>query len=221
MSRGYNGGVIRIYTFTEAGGHPANEDAFAVRASPDAPDRVVVVVADGQGGAPGGGRAARLACDAAAAQAPAGLTDAAAWQTALAAADAAVTADSDAGYTTLIGFGIAGDVLVGASCGDSAVLAVCGSGEVTELTRLQFKNPPVGTEEAVFVPFAAELVRPWKILAMTDGVWKYVGWDRVRELAAKFGGEELLATLQRAARLPRSGEFQDDFTVVLLETGAP
>ena len=86
-----------------------------------------------------------------------------------------------------------------------------------ELTRLQFKDPPVGSGEATFMPFEAELVRPWRILAMTDGVWKYVGWLRARELAATLSGEELLAALQAAARLPGNGQFQDDFTAVLIE----
>jgi hypothetical protein len=131
--------------------------------------------------------------------------------------DAVVAKDSDAGFTTLIGLEVRGDLVSGASCGDSAVLAVTGSGELKELTEKQVKNPPVGSGEAVFVPFEAELVRPWRVLAMTDGVWKYVGWDRIHELAAKYGGEELLAALQNAARLPRTGQFQDDFTLVLIE----
>ena len=58
----------------------------------------------------------------------------------------------EAGFTTLIGFSVREDKITGASCGDSAVLAVCGSGEITELTRLQFKDPPVGSGEAVFSP---------------------------------------------------------------------
>ena len=61
-------------------------------------------------------------------------------------------------------------------------------------------------------------MRPWRLLAMSDGVWKYVGWDRIRDLAGRLSGEELLAELQVAARLPRSGQFPDDFTVVLIET---
>jgi serine/threonine protein phosphatase PrpC len=205
--------VIRTYTFTEAGGHPANEDVLLVRHSPGEPEGCLVWVADGQGGRAGGAKAARLACDAAASHA--GNADD--WPDMLAQADRAVAADPEAGFTTLLGFAVWGDTLLGASCGDSAVLAVCGSGEITELTRLQYKNPPVGSGEAVFMPFEAELVRPWKVLAMTDGVWKYVGWQRVRELATTLGDEELLAALQSAARMPGNGQFQDDFTVVLVE----
>jgi hypothetical protein len=206
--------VIGIHTFSEAGGHPENEDAFVAHPLRDEPPGALVCLADGQGGRAGGGKAARLASGSA------GLLFhifKASWVGMLESVDASVAKHPEAGFTTLIGFSVRGDKLTGASAGDSAVLAVCGSGEVTELTRLQLKNPPVGSGEAVFLPFGAELVRPWKVLAITDGVWKYVGWHRIRDLAARLGGEELLAALQSAARMPGSGQFQDDFTVVLLE----
>lgn len=86
------------------------------------------------------------------------------------------------------------------------------------LTSRQLKNPPVGCGDATFVPFEMELSAPWKLLAITDGVWKYAGWERVWECAALLSGVELLAELQVAARLARTGEFQDDFTIVLLES---
>jgi hypothetical protein len=49
-------------------------------------------------------------------------------------------------------------------------------------------------------------------------VWKYSGWDRVWGSLARLSGEELLDDL-KAARLPATGEFPDDFTAVLLESG--
>lgn len=185
-----------------------NEDAFVVQPHSDG---WLVCVADGQGGRAGGAKAARLACNTVAIGVSTRLNI-------LGRADDVVAVDPDAGFTTLIGFVVFDNHITGSSCGDSAVLAVCGSGAIAELTAHQFKNPPVGSGEAVFVPFEMKLTRPWKILAMTDGVWKYVGWDRIRALARELGGEELIAALQNAARLPRSGQFQDDFTVVLLET---
>jgi hypothetical protein len=204
--------VIRAYSFSEAGGHPVNEDAFLIQHSPTNLEEYCVCMADGQGGRAGGAAAARLACSTAIA-----FSGSASWLDKLTRADLAVAADAAAGFTTLIGFEVRGEVVVGASCGDSAVLALCGTGERTELTLNQFKNPPVGSGEATFVPFELELVRPWKLLAITDGVWKYVGWNRIDELVKNYRGEELLAVLQKAARLPGSGQFQDDFTVVLLE----
>ena len=206
--------MIRTSTFSDAGGHATNEDAFLANPLVGDEEGKFVCLADGQGGRSGGAKAARLACDSA------GLLFyifKRPWANLLEGADRAVAENKDAGLTTLVGFDVSADHIQGASCSDSAVLAVCGSGAVAELTQHQHKNPPVGSGNAVFVPFAMRLVRPWKVLAMTDGVWKYVGWDRVRGLATRLCGEELLAALQAAARLPRSGQFPDDFTVVLIE----
>ena len=196
--------MIRAYSFSAAGGHPVNEDAFVLQPLPNGAGWFVAL-ADGQGGRAGGARAAQVACQAAArADNPSD-------------ADAAVSADALAGFTTLVALRVEGDRVTGASCGDSAALAAWGDGLMRVLTARQFKNPPVGSGDATFVPFALELTRPWKVLAVSDGVWKYAGWERVWNCAARLSGEELIAALQTAARLPTSGEFQDDFTVVLLE----
>jgi hypothetical protein len=204
--------MIRTYSFSEVGGHAENEDAFVLERLPGDPESWLVCVADGQGGRAGGARAARLAC-----ATVANFPELRSLTRALVRADVAVTANPDAGLTTLAGFIVTGDTVRGGSAGDSAVLAVCGSGEVRELTAQQFKNPPVGSGEAIFVPFEMKLVRPWRVLAMTDGVWKYAGWSRVDELATTRKDEELMAALKAAARLPRTGQFQDDFTAVLIE----
>jgi serine/threonine protein phosphatase PrpC len=213
--------MIRTFSFSEAGGHPLNEDAFVLQPLTNEPDAWLVCLADGQGGRAGGGRAAQLAGQTIAASfaphfAP-GLDESDAWVELLSRVDEVVTADAVAGFTTLIALSVRGNVIAGASSGDSAVLAVCGSGKIVELTAHQFKNPPVGSGEALFIPFEARLVRPWRLLAVSDGVWKYVGWPRVRELAVTSTGETLLTELQNAARLRTSGQFPDDFTIVLIE----
>jgi serine/threonine protein phosphatase PrpC len=213
--------MIRTHSFSAAGGHPVNEDAFGLRQLPNGAGWIVAL-ADGQGGRTGGRRAAQLACETtlrhALARPAESLIDDATWAYILGSADAAVAADHEAGFTTLVGLcvGIAG--LTGASCGDSAAVAVCGERAPRVLTSHQFKNPPVGSGDATFVPFEMELVPPWRVLVMSDGVWKYASWDRVWEYAARLSGVELIAELQSAARLPTTGEFPDDFTVVLLES---
>jgi serine/threonine protein phosphatase PrpC len=212
--------MSRAYSFSAAGGHPTNEDAFGLRQLPGGAGWLVAL-ADGQGGRAGGQRAARLACAAVEYFALADarrLADGAAWCEILAAADHAVSADPDAGLTTLVGLYAGPDRVVGASCGDSAAVAVCGGGAPRVLTSRQWKNPPVGSGEATFLPFELELTPPWRVLVMSDGVWKYATWDRVWDCAARLSGEELLAAIQDAARLKTSGEFPDDFTVVLLES---
>lgn len=200
--------MIRTHSFTCAGGHPVNEDAFVLW--PHA-GGWGVALADGQGGRAGGLRAAQVACDAVA-------TSTGSWAERLTAADAAVAADREAGFTTLVALHLTGNHLFGASCGDSAAVAVCAGAAPKVLTSRQFKNPPVGSGEAEFIPFELELAPPWRVLVMSDGVWKYASWDRVWDFAARLAGEELVGALKDAARLRASGEYPDDFTVVLLES---
>ncbi len=212
--------MVESFSFSEAGGHPDNEDAYRVQTHPQDTDCWLCFIADGQGGRAGGGPAAQLACqaalDAALSLSSKSLMRPMAWPALLQHADAAVEQDSIAGYTTLIALCICGRNIVGASCGDSAVLLVTGNTTV-ELTRGQLKNPPVGSGMAEPIPFAARVDIPWSLVAMTDGVWKYVGWERVREIAADRHGSAMIQALAEAAKLPRTGQFQDDFTVVLIE----
>ena len=91
---------------------------------------------------------------------------------------------------------------------------------VVELTRGQEKNPPVGSGSAIGVAFVETVEPPWRLLIVTDGVWKYVGWQRLVAATRNYSGDALTGELQRAARLPGSGRFQDDFTVVLMEADA-
>lgn len=200
--------MTRTHSFTVAGGHPVNEDAFALWPHEGGWG---VALADGQGGRAGGGRAAQLACATVA-------SSTGSWAGRLTAADAAVAADREAGFTTLVALHIADNRVFGASCGDSAAVAVCAGAAPKVLTSRQFKNPPAGSGEASFVPFELELTVPWRVLVMSDGVWKYASWDRVWDFAVRLSGDELIEALKDAARLKESGEFPDDFTVVLLES---
>jgi serine/threonine protein phosphatase PrpC len=212
---------MRTYSFSAAGGHPVTEDAFVLHQL-HREEGWLVALADGQGGRAGGKRAAQLACEAAVRHALSlsadQRTEGSAWADVLTHADAAVAADREAGFTTLVGLCVSGDRVAGASCGDSAAVAVCHERAPRVLTSRQFKNPPAGAGDADFVPFEMELAQPWRLLVMSDGVWKYASWDRVWDCAVRLSGEELIAELQDAARLRGSGEFQDDFTVVLLES---
>lgn len=215
--------MVDVQSCSEVGGHLLNEDAFCAQLHPENAECWLCVVADGQGGQPGGGPAARLACQTVLAAAirckPEKLIDPFEWPGILRAADTAVAADPTAGFTTLIGLCIYQGRVAGASSGDSAALLIS-EGKAIALTAAQHKNPPVGCGEAAIVPFAATIKQPWKVLLMSDGVWKYVGWERVIEVASRATGLEIIAELQQLARLPGNGQFQDDFTIVLLELPA-
>jgi hypothetical protein len=211
----------KLVTFSEVGGsHADNEDAYAVQEHPDG-DCWVCALADGQGGQRGGKSAARLACDETIGKAlltpAADLARPGSWIEILRRADTAVKANPEAGYATLIGFALFAEVLCGASNGDSAVAVVQRDGRWDELTNLQEKNPPVGSGSAAVVPFWNALTAPWTVIAMTDGVWKYTGWDRIAAAVKEARGEELVNRLLGQARLPRSGQLQDDFTVVVFQ----
>jgi hypothetical protein len=52
---------------------------------------------------------------------------------------------------------------------------------------------------------------------MSDGVWKYAGWDRVRRTASGMLGQPLIDALRKLAGLPGSGRLQDDFTLIALQ----
>jgi hypothetical protein len=214
--------VIRVATHSEAGGHAHNEDAFAVGSHPDDPHSLLCALADGQGGQFGGGPAARLACEA--------FLDLASrvslerlmlrngWDDVLTRVDRAVADDVGAGFTTLVAFAVARGHLAGASCGDSALVVAAAGQAPLALTARQSKYPAVGSGGAVFVPFSAALSVPWAVLAMSDGVWKYAGWDAAYQAAAG-GAADLIGALRQRAGLPGSGALQDDFTLVVLRDG--
>jgi hypothetical protein len=210
--------VIASFTHSEPGGHRENQDAFEVRPLPGTTDGYLCAVADGQGGRAGGALAAALACkaclDAASGCPVADLLGPAAWIPILRAADEAVAACKEAGATTLVAFCLTENALCGGSGGDSAAVVVNPRQPPAILTRGQQKNPPVGSGAAVFVPFSTGLLPPWTVLAMTDGVWKYAGWEQVFAAAAACSGTAMIGALRKAASLPASGRLQDDFTLV-------
>jgi hypothetical protein len=211
--------MVTVLHHTETGGHAHNEDAFAVGPHPNDPDCWLCALADSQGGQSGGGPAARLASrtvfESAAVWPPDQLLTADAWVSLCQVADEAVRRDPEAGLTTLVAFCVRNGVVCGASCGDSAAVAVGSGRPGVLLTEHQFKNPPVGSGGAPFVPFEAELVRPWEVLALSDGVWKYAGWEAVLA-AARLPPEEALADLRGRVAFPGSGRVPDDFTLVVL-----
>jgi serine/threonine protein phosphatase PrpC len=209
-----------IHTHSEPGGHPENEDAFRAQPHPADAHCTLCVLADGQGGRAGGARASTLACDlvlsAAAKLSPADLALPSAWVNLLTIADAVVAKDSDAGFTTLIGLCVYRGYVVGAANGDSAVLMLNGPRSI-ELTAQQSKNPPIGSGNAAVTAFSCALDAATRLLVVSDGVWKYVGTERIAEEAAQARGDALIQSLLTAARLPGSGGLQDDFTIVVLE----
>ena len=100
-----------------------------------------------------------------------------AWEAILrSTAHVAVAADDEAGFTTLIAFSIHKDMLCGASTAILLFTPRSAGRPGVILTARQHKDPPVGCGAAGPVGFSAPApVRPWTVLALSDGVWKYAG----------------------------------------------
>src|SRR3569623_308 len=98
---------MNAWSYTEAGGHPQNEDSVAVTHHPEDATAILCFVADGQGGQPGGSLASELACRTAveiAKRIPAtGISHRRSWVELLNDVDESVRADENAGYTTFVG----------------------------------------------------------------------------------------------------------------------
>jgi hypothetical protein len=206
-------------------GYGENQDALVVLQHPREPQMLLVAIADGQGGQPGGKAASQQACQtivqAAAECRPMSLRWKGKWKRLLVKTDQTLRADSDAGFTTLIAFAIIGRKLYGAASGDSALMAVTAS-NVLVLTKGQMKNPPVGSGSAIPFGFKCSLSPRWTILAMTDGVWKFSGWDQIREKALELSNPESIIESILKAAAHSTGSLQDDFTLLVLkEDGKP
>jgi serine/threonine protein phosphatase PrpC len=211
--------MLTVAHCTEIGCTGENEDSFLVRPHPNDANCLLVAVADGVGGQLYGGLAARLACQVCidwASRIPLErLATPTAWVEVVRQADIAVAGDRTVGRTTLIGLSVSGKRVDGASVGDSAAVILELGQPMQVLTAQQRKDPPVGSGGVVATGFSAEMNSPWKLLVMTDGVWKYAGWEWVRHAASLADDQEILDTLRAAAR-PRLGRLQDDFTLVIV-----
>jgi PPM family protein phosphatase len=210
-----------VWSHTEAGGHEVNEDAFVIQPHPEGGACWLGALTDGQGGQAGGAEASRGACrsviESLSARRTSEIFKERTWFDIFQGADERVLAQPEAGYTTLIGFAVTNGRIIGASNGDSALWMTGEDGSILDLTADQAKNPPIGSGVAAPTPFASKLPASWIVLGMTDGVWKYVGREGIREALEKFRGPTLLETLLSRARLPRSGGLQDDFTAIVLQ----
>ncbi len=210
---------IHSLIHSEAGEGHANEDVALVRPHPEDAGVLLCALADGQGGQAGGADAARVAVEEslrAAASFPAKeLFGAAPWYAVVGAADEAVCEDDAAGFCTLVSLCVSVRGVWGASCGDSGALLI-NSGREFLLTENQRKNPPIGSSAAHPVAFSARLHPGWTLLVVSDGVWKFVGWESIARLAAGNEGQALVAALRRAAWDANGGRLPDDFSVALL-----
>ncbi len=179
----------------------------------------VACIADGQGGQSNGAQAAQTACtsyfEKAASLPCRELFQEKIQQDLLHHVDDCVALTG--GFTTFIAMVFDHRSLIGGSSGDSKVYATTGQGTIEEFTISQHKNPPVGSGGAVFETFARPLFPRLRLLMVTDGVWKYAGYEKIKNALEADSFSEVASVL-RAATLTRCGTtLPDDFSLIGIE----
>jgi serine/threonine protein phosphatase PrpC len=115
------------------------------------------------------------------------------------------------GQTTAIVLVVQDGQVFGASVGDSSawLLAVA---SITDLTQYQKSKPLLGSGNAEPTGFGP-IPCVGRVLVGSDGLFKYVPYERIRDLASTLPIADVPAALVAAARL-RSGALQDDIAVI-------
>jgi len=177
---------------------------------------VVMVVADGVGGRPGGGEAATMLVENVVdyfVDADYDTSDLALTKL-LTEIDQALADDETAGETTAVVAVVTAEGIVGASVGDSDAYLVLANDEF-KLTH-GARKPFLGYGAAWPHPLnAAELVDGTLILA-SDGLWKYADLDKICAIvrSKEKSLEEIAKALVDEARMP-NGELPDDISIAL------
>lgn len=210
---------MRISQYSEIGSHEENEDAIEVASHNADSSLMICALADGQGGQRGGAAAAKCAVstclEKAQSVSPSELLNPFKWEEIGKYVDQNVANKTEAGFTTFIGMCITNSFVVGASCGDSSVALLIDK-KFLILTETQFKNPPIGSSGARLTPFSAMLDGKWKLLVVSDGVWKFTGWDSISQTIKSENGENLIISLHENV-ISRTKELIDDFSIILIE----
>ena len=196
---------------TDAGGR-VNEDSSLVLPIADGH---LLAVADGAGGMPGGARASALCLSVL----PESLGTPFTHESLIRAVyriDALLEACPEAGETTLAFCIVAHGAVQGASVGDSGVMLL--GADALELTAGQQRKPLIGSGAVHPVPFGPCPFTDTLLLA-SDGLLKYTSPASLRAHAGTPSLSALATTLIDSVRL-RSGDLQDDTTVVLARPGA-
>lgn len=212
---------MRVFSHSEPGGHVNNEDAIGVVRFAADPISLICALSDGQGGQAGAAVAAQTAVDSCLEQAQRytikELVHSDTWEAIGETVDRSVSLNPEAGYATFIGLVLIPSFVTGISNGDSAVALLLNSKFVL-LTEYQHKTPPVGSGAARLTPFSARLDEPWKLLLISDGVWKSIGWETIIERCRADSGNGLISSLRQVAAKNTGGTLLDDFSVILIDS---
>ena len=186
----------------------------------EADNLIGVALADGMGGMGGGTLAAETAVQASmdVLGAQPGLVLAPQWSVLFHAIDKQVSGTRDAGETTLIALESDGQVVCGASAGDSEAWVIQGS-QFNDLTKNQMRKPLVGSGQSDPVSFTAKL-QGGLLLVASDGLFKYTRPEKICEAAKRVPLPDLPKALVDLVRL-KSGKLQDDVAVFVASAAKP
>lgn len=190
----------------------ATEDRVLVQHMPGASEGLVVALADGAGGIPGGRAAADLLIDTVA-RSCASLTGPEAVRELLRAVDLDLRMHTGAGECTAVVVVVQPGRLFGASCGDSGAWVVNASTH-DELTAEQKPKLRLGSMRADPVMFTREGLEGTLVVG-SDGLFKYVKPEVICGDARGVALEASACALVASART-RSGDLIDDVAVALV-----
>jgi serine/threonine protein phosphatase PrpC len=202
MSNGF------VYAAEVVGTRGAGQDRARVQ---EVGDGVVIALADGAGGTGGGSKAAQAVVDAVFAAAPQGS----AWPSLLA------DLDRDAvrlggGQTTAIILSVTSTGVVGAAVGDSGAWIIRDTG-VEDLTVGQLRKPLLGAG-CIPTVVGGRSLDGGTLLVASDGLIKYASQASIARVARGADLAFAARALVDLVRL-RSGELQDDVSIVLCREG--
>lgn len=174
---------------------------------------LVVLVADGAGGRPGGAAASASIESAVQSAAGAGIDafDVRAWSALLRQIDAEL-ATTMAGESTAVVLAVEGDAIAGVSAGDSEAWLV-GGPEIERVTAKQGRAR-IGSGRAQPVPFFARM-RDRVLLVASDGLFGQVSRNVIADTVVTGAVALMAERLLESARLSTGG-FADDISVVVI-----
>jgi PPM family protein phosphatase len=172
------------------------------------PEGYVLVLADGAGGTFGGAAAADPVLDSAPAFSSGSVADCARFLENL---DRRL---ENVGQTTAVVAVVSGGTVYGASVGDSGAWLI-DAGGITDFTEHQEPKPVLGSGNARPIGFGP-IPCVGRIVMATDGLFKYVPHESIRDIVSGLPLADSPAALVAAARLS-SGTLQDDIAIIVAE----
>jgi PPM family protein phosphatase len=200
--------MLQVSSMVWSGGR--EEDRIAILHGDDA---LLLALADGAGGCAGGAEPAELLR---AHVRDVGVASSADWNVVLQQIDAQLLNSASAGECAGLVADVRGELLRGASVGDSGAWLLSGDW-IRDLTGSQARKPLLGSGRATVCAFGPVPLKGRLLLASDGLLIKHVERDRIAALALEGSLSEAVGALVRAAQLP-NGKLQDDIAVVLCET---